>query len=745
MRSWKPLLAGIIVIVLLAVGLSMVTVSVPGAQEPVSIEVPVGKVGDRLVYETYDDDGQLLYQRTYAVKELTELVDHDLQKVNGLHVEVGHRSSVDSDWRSHVETIRTSDRMGFIFESETEWEMFSDREFRVKSSLFHESGPSLPGVDFQGKALSYGEELEFVPSSYPSSLSRGSSSSYGAGGVDPVVWYNHGRVFTYAETNLDFVPPEVRVGAVTQAGQLDDVPVLGIVATYESQHSEGTSIETTTWFSAESPYPVLVEFNRTYQQGQRILQTVLSEYQPGHTEIPWGDELTPLELEKAKRDGLAPAEGSGSRLSYPLSEALVHVEDSPQDLEWVLWRQGNPDAELISATMTHGVLSESQEGSMQWRLIFKGPDDAHGVRVEHHPDWVMPIVESLGEITGLPDSVVEEGPVFAISGLVDLWESTRGEAPEFFQWGFEPPIQRGSKYCGYIGSSGNPDRVHEEGLDRVRIGQASTGPCFSDNPEFRYDVLVIDLKESRLVQGSQLVQEITQGGWNLGPSDTGERPRVEPQSGQIEPSSDERVVVGPPVFERSAAIAAPLLVVLLTAYFFPALQFAAAKGLVMVPLFSRIKKSEILDHELRERLHSMVQENPGISPSKLKRETGVGWGTIVHHLAVMEREGLLASKVQGRHRRFFIAADVPPAERAPLGVLANDRAQELYANVIDEPGLATSEIAQRLGVTPAGALKHLKALEETGLVLRKRDGRYVRYYPAQGFRPYDPREAVEVV
>ena len=76
-------------------------------------------------------------------------------------------------------------------------------------------------------------------------------------------------------------------------------------------------------------------------------------------------------------------------------------------------------------------------------------------------------------------------------------------------------------------------------------------------------------------------------------------------------------------------------------------------SIVLIPLYSRLEREDILLHEKRSTIFSYVAENPGETYSNIKENLSLGTSTLVHHLRVLEREGLLRSQKNMGRRLFF--------------------------------------------------------------------------------------------
>src|SRR5581483_447972 len=72
---------------------------------------------------------------------------------------------------------------------------------------------------------------------------------------------------------------------------------------------------------------------------------------------------------------------------------------------------------------------------------------------------------------------------------------------------------------------------------------------------------------------------------------------------------------------------------------------AAAGGLLLLLagflLYSRIRdKNEAIASAVRSKMHELIVKKPGISPTALAEELGLGWNSVAHHLRVMARTGM---------------------------------------------------------------------------------------------------------
>lgn len=151
--------------------------------------------------------------------------------------------------------------------------------------------------------------------------------------------------------------------------------------------------------------------------------------------------------------------------------------------------------------------------------------------------------------------------------------------------------------------------------------------------------------------------------------------------------------------------------------------------LALAPLYTRLRPGAALDHEGRERIFAIVRSRPGISLAGVTEEAGVSRTAVVHHLRVLEREGLAVSRREGRTRHYFQNGGAERPDLKLFSVLENERTREIAGVIASSPGLDQTAICTASGMTPSLAHFHLKKLVEADVVTRVRDGRRVRYAP----------------
>ncbi len=154
-------------------------------------------------------------------------------------------------------------------------------------------------------------------------------------------------------------------------------------------------------------------------------------------------------------------------------------------------------------------------------------------------------------------------------------------------------------------------------------------------------------------------------------------------------------------------------------------RYGAFKALVF-PLYSRLKKEEVLDHFVRGQIYGYIVSHPGQHYNLLRLDLQVTNGTLSHHLRTLEMMGFIKSSRDGVYKRFYPVEVSIPQSR---GVKLSDLQMSILEMVRSGAGPTQAEIAARLDVTQQTVSYNLRALGREGAIRMEKDGRNTRYYP----------------
>jgi DNA-binding MarR family transcriptional regulator len=143
-----------------------------------------------------------------------------------------------------------------------------------------------------------------------------------------------------------------------------------------------------------------------------------------------------------------------------------------------------------------------------------------------------------------------------------------------------------------------------------------------------------------------------------------------------------------------------------------------------LPLYSRLKKEEVLDQFTRGRIYEYIRNNPGDHYNSIKQELNLNNGVLAYHLKTLEREDYIKSTRDGIYKRFY-PLDVKVQRVNGFGIRSVQG--RIIMHLIQNPGLTQREISGALNISQQVVSYHLNLMMETGHIRAKRQGKTYRY------------------
>jgi DNA-binding MarR family transcriptional regulator/PKD repeat protein len=143
--------------------------------------------------------------------------------------------------------------------------------------------------------------------------------------------------------------------------------------------------------------------------------------------------------------------------------------------------------------------------------------------------------------------------------------------------------------------------------------------------------------------------------------------------------------------------------------------------LLLIPLFSRIKRDEVLDNFERGRIYQYILINPGDYFSHIKEMLDLNSGTLTYHLKVLEQREFIKSRTDGRVKRFY------PYSMKVDGGPHRDIQTRILELLAFNPNLTQKEIARALGIHVSTVNYHINMMVGAGLLRSDRTDRVQRY------------------
>jgi DNA-binding MarR family transcriptional regulator len=174
------------------------------------------------------------------------------------------------------------------------------------------------------------------------------------------------------------------------------------------------------------------------------------------------------------------------------------------------------------------------------------------------------------------------------------------------------------------------------------------------------------------------------------------------------------------------AVAAAIIIVLLSIAFAGRSEVWRYRTIpLFFPLYSRLRKDELLEQKTRNLIYQHIISNPGDNFNHIRDKLNLNNGTLIYHLQALEREEYIKSMKDGIYKRFY-PMDVKVQRVNGFGIQSVQG--KMIMHMIHNPGLTQKEIASALGISQQVVSYHLKLLAESGHIRAKKQGKTNRYY-----------------
>jgi predicted transcriptional regulator len=146
---------------------------------------------------------------------------------------------------------------------------------------------------------------------------------------------------------------------------------------------------------------------------------------------------------------------------------------------------------------------------------------------------------------------------------------------------------------------------------------------------------------------------------------------------------------------------------------------------LFLPLYTRLKKEELLDQPTRYKIYGYILGNPGAYFLLMRQVLELGSGQLVYHLKQLEDAKLIYSRVDGAKKRFY-PANVPKPKEGSHHF--SDIEEKILGIIKDNSGIVQKKIATKMGISRQVAGYHLTNMTRLGVINKEVEGRKARYY-----------------
>jgi DNA-binding MarR family transcriptional regulator len=145
---------------------------------------------------------------------------------------------------------------------------------------------------------------------------------------------------------------------------------------------------------------------------------------------------------------------------------------------------------------------------------------------------------------------------------------------------------------------------------------------------------------------------------------------------------------------------------------------------VFVPFYAKIQKKNPLENQMRELIYKYILHNPGENYITIKKTLGLANGTLIYHLNILKREGLVKTIAEGRNNRFYPMKSSITNDHTVYNLNGHHMLTKIQIDILkiisEKPGLSKTEMAQSIGVSRQLFNYHLNKLKKIGILKSKR-------------------------
>jgi len=135
---------------------------------------------------------------------------------------------------------------------------------------------------------------------------------------------------------------------------------------------------------------------------------------------------------------------------------------------------------------------------------------------------------------------------------------------------------------------------------------------------------------------------------------------------------------------------------------------------LLIPMYTRIQKEDVLDQFVRGQIYGYIRTNPGVHYNQIRRGIQVKNGTLSYHLSVLEKTELIKSRREGLRYRVFYPTGMKFPQKQRF------RLTEFQISIIDiikqNEGITQKEIVDKLEKKPQTINYNIKVLEQADLI-----------------------------
>ena len=143
----------------------------------------------------------------------------------------------------------------------------------------------------------------------------------------------------------------------------------------------------------------------------------------------------------------------------------------------------------------------------------------------------------------------------------------------------------------------------------------------------------------------------------------------------------------------------------------------------------RLTIEQVLENENRDKIITLILEEPGVHFNEILREIEISAGTLVWHLDILETFKVIQKQRIGQYLVYYPYTVKNPINKLDLKLRKSRTTLEILQLINDHPGMYQNQIARRMDLNHKTVKYHIDKLIESELIMAKKKGRKNLFFP----------------
>ena len=148
---------------------------------------------------------------------------------------------------------------------------------------------------------------------------------------------------------------------------------------------------------------------------------------------------------------------------------------------------------------------------------------------------------------------------------------------------------------------------------------------------------------------------------------------------------------------------------------------------------TRARPSSALMNINRRKIFQYLLKQPCTNIGQIAKALELSRSTISWHLDYLVKSGYVDSLIDNKKKVFCPSGLISSESTVIFSLLNQPVSMSIYRAIVKEPGQDSGMLKEEIEASPSHISETLKKMLVIGLISSVRDGRYVRYFPTDGY------------